>query len=488
MGDDVDRIDHGWPETEWRQTVTAIFTASSNITILSIPLSLSECFNGGQRLHLYSGDWCQQVRAIEELIGQRLIFNNLSGLGFAICCRLIDDFLETRDDQQSLKIIFTTRHIRKSNDTQALLTEHLHRAAQLNATSAHRVSFQTGQVDLTSLRSVQNASQQLLQSIPRLDAIILNAGMAVSTGINWPQALWDTITDPLQALTYPRFILSSSGTLTKPQLLSQTTASPEPLLGQVFCTNVFGHYFLTHYLTPLLSNHSPSSPHRGRVIWVSSLEAYAWTFSRSDFQALRSRHSYESSKRLTDILAITGSLPSTKPWVDRFLTPPPPQPRPKSPRVDDSTSQPRLYLAHPGICATDIVPVHFIMGWFKMVGLYLVRWLGSPWHTIEPYKAACVFAWLALAAQTTLDVREERGGKAKWGSGTDRRGQERVLRTEIEGWGFGGKTGEEEKYRVGRKSGAVDLADEMRVEFEQLGRDVWREMETLRVEWEERLK
>lgn len=123
-----------------------------------------------------------------------------------------------------------------------------------------------------------------------------------------------------------------------------------------------------------------------------------------------------------------------------------------------------------------------------MLAFYVARWLGSPWHTISPYKGAVAPVWLALASQATLDGIEERDGQGKWGSSTDMWGRERVMRTEVDGWGFGGTVGAESRFgKRGRRREAKDLTVEEREKFEELGRQAWKEMEGLRVEWEERL-
>lgn len=82
---------------------------------------------------------------------------------------------------------------------------------------------------------------------------------------------------------------------------------------------------------------------------------------------------------------------------------------------------------------------------------------------------------------------EEEGGPGKWGSSTDTSGHERVARTEVEGWGYGGLVGEKGEGRKGRMRRAKDLTREGKEEFEELGRLCWKKMEELREEWEERL-
>jgi len=114
----------------------------------------------------------------------------------------------------------------------------------------------------------------------------------------------------------------------------------------------------------------------------------------------------------------------------------------------------------------------------------VARWMGSPWHTGDPYKASVAPVWLALADPKVL---EDLGGdKAKWGSSTDFWGEERVRRTEVGGWGWDGTVGSavDGEKRKGRRKDAVDVTKESREDFEILGGKCWAQMEELRKEWE----
>lgn len=108
-----------------------------------------------------------------------------------------------------------------------------------------------------------------------------------------------------------------------------------------------------------------------------------------------------------------------------------------------------------------------------ILAMSVARWIGSPWHTVSPYKGACAPVWLALVSQGELDTKEAATnaglGKVKWGSSTDRGGNESIRRTEVEGYGFAGEEIE------GREA------------FDELGKDCWRQMEELREEWEARI-
>lgn len=433
-----------------------------------------------------------------------------SGLGFSICCRLADEFLTTRPPSQQLTIIYTTRDSQKGNSTRLRLQEHLRSSNNGRSEAAtSRITFVSEHVDLTDLVSVRALSRRLLQTLPKLDAIVLNAGMGGWTGIDWPRAIWECTTDLLHAVSWPSFKIGPVGVVTKRQtagLLKDKKEIDEPRLGAIFCANVFGHYMLAHNVVPLLRRSgAPNAYGPGRIIWVSSLEATIKLFDPEDLQGLRTAKAYESSKALTDILALTSNLPSTAPWVNSFLS------------VDDesSSSSPssssteqeehehegkgnkiNIYLTHPGICATSIIPLPLPLVYLMLAAFWLARMLGSPWHTLSTYKAACAPVWLSLSPQHVLDDAEapyihhsgvSGGGRAKWGSSTDRLGREFPASTEIDGWGHGGVVGPavvEADRRRRRKRGATDLTAEERERFEELGRRCWRAMEELRARWE----
>ncbi|CAD6590868.1 MAG: 3-keto-steroid reductase [Alectoria sarmentosa] len=444
-----------------------------------------------------------------------------SGLGFAICCRLINEFISSRPTFECLTLVITTRDSRKSDGAVKRLERHLERQTrEVDALLKHRISIQPEQVDLTSLRSVQTLSTRLLQNLPRLDTIICNAGYGGFTGIDWPIAIKETLTDFFTSLTYPSYKLSATGETTVAQTGSSNPGieggshqKNEPPLGQVFASNVFGHYLLAHQLIPLLS----ASPDRGRIVFISSIEPLASHFNPADIQGLASPKAYESSKRLTDIIVLTSSLPSTKPFVQRFLTPSPTTPSQSISLLDNEPScstrgstpdtppqrislsdnehrppanpEPKIYISHPGICATSIVTLSLIPFYLRILAFYIARWLGSPWHTVSPYKGACAPVWLALADQDELEDIEQMEGKGKWGSVCDRAGHERVMRTAVEGWGLGGRMGEGDVgNRIGSRRGFREVTREDREDFEELGRECWREMEGLRMAWEERLR
>ncbi|KAL6708952.1 3-keto-steroid reductase [Coniothyrium glycines] len=407
-----------------------------------------------------------------------------SGLGLGIGTRLIDEFLQTRPQSESLVLIITTRDQRKGDAAIAKLERHLrqviskHEAALpgISQVLQQRVFFRQERVDLLSLVSVQKLSKRLRETTPKLDAVIFNAGIGGWTGINWPLAVWKILTDWKNAVAWPTYKLSSVGWVAKSQLPAESQVE-EPPLGEVFCANVFGHYMLGHYLAPLLAKHPRSERTRGRMIWVSSLEAYQHVLDPADIQAIASNMPYESTKRLTDVLAISSTFPDTSPSVDSYLG---------HTQDSDKTSRPRLYTSHPGVCGTSIIALPFLFEYAMLATFYVARWLGSHWHPITVEKGATAMVWLALASQSTLDNMEQKEGVGKWGSATDFWGKERVERTEVFGWGWGGKLGEYK--RKGRDPHAKDLCKESQESFREAGKRCWAEMEKLRTEWEDRLR
>jgi 3-keto steroid reductase len=354
-----------------------------------------------------------------------------------------------------------------------------------------RISIEPELLDLCNILSIQKAAKRLLQRKAlngRLDVLIANAGIGGWEGVDWWGAAYQAITSPHTVLSKPQYKKTKIGAVCRPQLPatdpSETKQETEPPLGEVFTANLFGHYLLVHYLAPLISAHSEEDFVRGRVIWVSTLEAYRHTLDMNDFQGINSSLSYESSKRITDAIVLSSDFPSTQQHVAEFFQETEASPSAQAPT--QTTTRPKMYLSHPGICQTGIMPISQLLMYGWLFALYLCRWLGSPWHTCRPYPGATAPVWLALAEQATLDKREGTEGKSKWGSAINWLGKERVLRTEVQGWGFGGIVGEK-----GPKLGLWGderLSEETRSEFEGLGKECWARMEGLRKEWEERLE
>ncbi|CZS99148.1 hypothetical protein WAI453_008349 [Rhynchosporium graminicola] len=502
-----------------------------------------------------------------------------TGLGYAIACRLIDEFFTSplTTPKKHLILILCTRSPMKTRFTISRLRAHLRvhvesspfaktqrkRAKEQGVEyrwedMVQRVHFLGVEVDLCDLRSVYALADRLVNGtvgspdavtidgtklphgspgtasyseevqqdrwalsqkpgsigsqrswgwglsglrIPKLDAIILSAGIGGWVGLDWPLAVKTVLFDTIQAVTWPEYKKSDIGLLVKTPPPSTEESQPllenqekpnEPPLGQHFCSNVFGHHILAHELMPLLSRPtSPGAKTCGKVIWVSSIEADDTKFSLDDFQGLESEHPYESSKRVIDLLALTSRLPSAQRASASFFDYPKNSSADKESteaKGEETSLRPEIYLTHPGIFASDILPLPgFLVVIYTWV-FYFVRWLGSPWHPITPYKASVSAVWVALTDADELNAEEGNGlKKAKWGSATNSSGEERVMKTEVPGWGWNGEVEDtvEIQKRIGRKKDAVALTKEKREEFEAICAQTWAKIEGMREEWED---
>ncbi|AEO58898.1 3-keto steroid reductase-like protein [Thermothelomyces thermophilus ATCC 42464] len=437
-----------------------------------------------------------------------LVTGGNSGIGFGIGERLIDEYLTTRSLSSHLVLIPTTRSAKKSRETVDGLRQHTKEFAATSKVlraragpnydpkqTTKRVHILSVQLDLCSLPSIRQAAHQLVSgtlsspsddddfvsltdvTIPRLDSVIFNAGMGGWYGLDWPKVFHNIFTKGLvSATTWPTFKGALAGHVIDP-IKGAKGEEGTPQMGEIFCANVFGHYVFAQRLVPLMSRPAGSALPPGRIIWESSVEGEWDSLSLDDFEAVTIPAAYESSKRLTDVLALTATLPASRPYVDRFL----------NIANNTATTPPKIYVVHPGIVQTTLFPLNaFMFFWYNVV-LYVARWLGSPWHVITAYNGACAAVWLALQEQGWLDgARAER---VKWGSSTDRWGGCRVKKTEVDGWGWEGRVEEMRELRqehklAGRRPGAVDVTEEKLVEFKELGAECWKRMEELRERWE----
>ncbi|KAF7558548.1 hypothetical protein G7046_g5608 [Stylonectria norvegica] len=442
-----------------------------------------------------------------------LITGANSGIGLSIGERLIDEFLATRSLTSHLILLPTTRSAAKSLQTIRALRTYAERAAKKSSVlrsrvgdpyrwqdATRRIHVLSLQLDLCDLRNVYAFAERLIHAtvsnppglegeylervkIPRLDSVVFNAAYGGWSGFSMLAATWMMATKGLvQAVTWPTYKLALPTSLLNER--KDLNYPSKPLLGEVFAACIFGHYVLAHELLPLLTRRNAEET-PGRLIWSSSLEAVRDAFDLADPQCFTGKGPYESSKRLTDIISLTATLPAVKPYATPFFT------------DDDATVAqhervpPKMYLTHPGIVSSAIFPVPWGLVWAYNLALIFSRWLGSPWHTFDTYSGAKSPVWVILQEQKALDDLDAE--RVKWGSSSNRWLEVGIKKTEVEGWGWEGKVEDASKdttgallnKAIGRKSGALDVSEDSLVEFEELGVECWKTMEDMRLEWQE---
>ncbi|KAF8943612.1 hypothetical protein BGZ47_005257 [Haplosporangium gracile] len=213
-----------------------------------------------------------------------------SGVGYSIVQRLVDE------SPFPLTVILACRN--KARAQEALTSLQMHFTARQmqhiqNNKKQQRI-FQAPElkielVDVGSSSSVLAFNARILAQHDRVDFLFCNAGILPSVGLMWGKIL----TDMFKA---PRDLVTRSDVLVQPkQYLT------EDGIGNVLACNVFGHYLMIKGLEEVLSK-TEEDP--GRVIWTGSMTAEKATFRIDDWQGLEAVQPYESSKWVTDLLAI----------------------------------------------------------------------------------------------------------------------------------------------------------------------------------------
>ncbi|PFH50347.1 hypothetical protein AMATHDRAFT_145345 [Amanita thiersii Skay4041] len=269
-------------------------------------------------------------------------------------------------------------------------------------------------LDLADIGSIFQFSNVVVDKYPYISHLIFNAGLASFSRIHWPTAIWQVLTSPMNSVTAPAFYLQHTGELSVDGL------------GWVWQCNFFGHFILFKSLHKKLL----SSPTRARVIWTSSLESSPAYYDPKDWQMTNNLHSYESTKYQIDIVATLLDTLALR---------------------DPTHTQPRHFIAQPGICSTSIGKALTtpLLDLIKVMLFYLARMCGSPHHPITPLKAAIPAVHLSLAPLLFITLFNSLPPKpssklnadvpptplaVRYGAETDRWGHERVGLTPVKEW------------------------------------------------------
>lgn len=244
-------------------------------------------------------------------------------------------------------------------------------------------------VDFTDMVSILNAYYDLNQKYSAINYFFVNAAQGVYDGIDWVGATKQVLSNVIESVTNPTYRIQRVGVKSADDL------------GLVFQANVFGPYYLIHKILPLLS------AGKAKVVWVSSLMSDPKFHSLQDIQMLKSDMTYEGSKRLVDLLHLGTLEEMRNQGIQQYLV------------------QPGIFISH-----SFSVYLNFFTYYGMLLLFYIARWIGSPWHNIDGYKAANAPVYVAMLANSkSQDLR------LKYGSATDKNGKEYIKTQEVDGTG-----------------------------------------------------
>lgn len=297
----------------------------------------------------------------------------------AIGQRLIDEV----DPTTRLTIVVTSRTLKGVKTAVDQLQQY---ALKKYPNRPALVEFDYLLFDQTSKVSMLACAQDILNRFKHIDYLFFNSSQSQMNGIDYVQACKDMIHSPLKAFTVGTF---------KIQGVSKRSTDG---LASVFQANVVSPWFLVNELIPLLKN-------GGRVIWISSSISLPEYFDINDMGLDTSEKSYEVSKYEIELLHLA--------TYKKLL---------KEHGIES-------WLLHPGVFkSTTFVPTLNVISYIGMfLMFYICRWCGSPYHCIYPEVAANAPIWTALNANVDKDDQAK-----KYGSGTDRWGNAKLLRESIE--------------------------------------------------------
>ncbi|KAJ3035091.1 hypothetical protein HDV00_004313 [Rhizophlyctis rosea] len=251
------------------------------------------------------------------------------GVGFGTAQCILQHALETNED---ITLILACRNKTRAEQAKSkLMVEFFsHDLAEGNN------DIQILLVDLSSSKSVLNASREFRQRFKRLDSLVLNAGILPLSHISYWEGLKETLTSPAH-------LARTGGMKVMIQYRGQVNAEG---MGETFAANVFGHYILVKELVDSLA-----ASGNGRIIWFSSTTADPEFFDEEDYQCLKGPHPYESSKRACELVCMAMQEELRKRNIYSFV-------------------------CSPGNCNTGMVGDTWVMATILFVVLWIMRLAG----------------------------------------------------------------------------------------------------------------
>ncbi|KAG0005565.1 hypothetical protein BGZ79_003810 [Entomortierella chlamydospora] len=211
-----------------------------------------------------------------------------AGVGYAIVQRLV------QDSPFPLIVILACRNESRAQEALESLEKYFDDLQKKLLRSKTKQGFYHPElkielVDVGSVSSVLAFNQRIRNQYAKVDYLFCNAGILPSVGLMWSKLILDVFRAPKDVATRSDVLIQPKQHLT------------EDGIGNVLACNVFGHYLMIKGLEDQLSK-TEEDP--GRVIWTSSMTGEKKSFRIEDWQGLNAEQPYESSKWVTDLLAI----------------------------------------------------------------------------------------------------------------------------------------------------------------------------------------
>nr|AEM61139.1 3-keto sterol reductase [Puccinia striiformis f. sp. tritici] len=229
-------------------------------------------------------------------------------------------------------------------------------------------------LDLFNAHSVIEAVEIINHRYGYLTHLLLNAGGGPFIGIDWLALIKAFLSDFLNALTYPDYLIQSNEV--------KETVDKVPETWQL---NVLSHYILARESLPLLAKGKKRTGCVSRMIWTGSLDGQPNFIDRQDLEGHKSTsNAYQSSKYQSELIAQGFQDIIIKHGLESSVI---------------------SLLAHPGVVAGNMflpiigVVMDTLMRWV----FYFARLiLGSTDHVISGYLAGIVWTKLSLTTDQMI--------------------------------------------------------------------------------------